>query len=354
MHGSGTARATWSEPEAKARSAPARIILDSALYWARRDAPGEVIFMKTAAAAALLVVAIATPAMAQYKADRIAGNIGLEAGSQAPPGIYLGYLGWSYPTDTLTDANGDPVGRGGGSLTTSLNGFLVSWVAQRKMFGANFGGTVVLPLIRNRLELNSLDVDSGLGYTDTIVTPAALGWHAGQTDVLASYSLYLPTGKYEAGGRENTGLGMIGQELSVGATVFDAARKWNGAANLAYEWHTKKNDLDLRVGQVATLEGGLGYNVYTKVNNPLPLITTFGLAGYTQFKVTEDSGADVLALVRGQKDRIFAVGPEMKVFIPQAKLTVIGRVMPEFGGRLRTEGLSISVSAAYIAKSFTP
>jgi hypothetical protein len=44
----------------------------------------------------------------------------------------------------------------------------------------------------------------------------------------------------------------------------------------------------------------------------------------------------------------------MKLFIPQAKLTVVGRVMPEVGGRLRTEGLSISVSAAYIAKSFTP
>ena len=307
--------------------------------------------MKTAAAA-LILVALATPAMAQYKADRIPGNVGLEAGTQAPPGVYLGYLGWFYPTDTLTDANGDPVGSGRGSLTTSLNGFLVSWVTQRKVVGANLGGVVVLPAIRNRLQLNSLDVDSGLAYTDTIVTPVALGWHAGQTDVLASYSLYLPTGKYEAGGSENTGLGMVGQELSVGTTVFDTARKWNGAANLAYEWHTNKKDQDLRVGQVVTLEGGLGYNVYTKIDNRLPLITTFGIAGYSQFKVTEDSGADVFALVRGQKDRIFGVGPEMKVFLPQAKLTVVGRVMPEFGGQLRTEGLSISISAAYIAKSF--
>ena len=311
--------------------------------------------MKTAAAA-LLLVALATPAMAQYKADRIPGSVGLEVGSQAPPGIYLGYLGWFYPTDTLRDANGDRVGSGENSLTVSLHSLAVSWVTPVKVVGANVGGTVGFPWIRNRLELNTLDIDtdSGLGYTDTIFTPVALGWHAGRTDVLASYTLYLPTGKFEAGGSGNTGLGMTGQELSVGTTVFDAGRKWHGAANLAYEWHTKKKDQDLRVGQVATIEGGLGYSIYTKVDNPLPLITTFGVAGYSQFKVTEDSGADVLALARAGKDRIFGLGPEVKVFIPQAKLMVLGRVLPEFGGRMRTEGLSIFVSAAYTAKSFTP
>jgi hypothetical protein len=309
--------------------------------------------VRTALAAALFSVAGIAPAMAQYRGDRIPGNAGLEVGSQPPPGIYVGYLGWFYPTDTVTDANGDVVGSGERSLRVSLNAVLVSWVTPLTVAGANVGGTVVLPWIRDRIEGNVLDIDSGLGYTDMIVTPVALGWHLGRTDLLASYSLYLPTGKYERGGRDNSGLGMLGQEVSFGTTIFGPTRHWHGAVNVAYEWHTEKKDLDLRVGQVATLEGGVGYSVYTKVNNPLPLISTFGVAGYGQFKVTEDSGEDLPALVRGGKDRVVALGPEVKVFIPQARLTVIGRVMPEFGAQLRTEGVSVSVSLAYVARSFS-
>ena len=308
--------------------------------------------MRAALGIVLLTLVTPIPVGAQYKGGRIPGNVGLEVGSQAPPGIYVGYLGWFYPTDTLKDANGHPVGTSQGSLTSSLNGVLVSWVTPVRIAGANLGGAAALPFIRNRLEANVLDVDTGVAYTDTILTPFSLGWHQGRMDLLASYSVYLPTGNYEAGGSDNSGLGMTGQELSFGTTVFDARRQWNGAANLAYEWHSRKNDQDLRVGHIATLEGGVGYSFYTKVNNPLPLVTTLGLAAYGQFKVTEDAGADVAALVRGLKDRVFALGPEMKVFIPQAKLTVIGRVMPEFGARVRTEGLSVSLSIVYIAKSF--
>jgi hypothetical protein len=88
------------------------------------------------------------------------------------------------------------------------------------------------------------------------------------------------------------------------------------------------------------------------VNNPLPLITNVGVVGYGQFKVTDDSGSAVSPLVRGEKDRVFGLGSEVNVFIPQARLTVIARVLPEFGARLRTQGTTISISVAYVAKSF--
>jgi hypothetical protein len=67
------------------------------------------------------------------------------------------------------------------------------------------------------------------------------------------------------------------------------------------------------------------------VNNLLPLITNVGVVGYGQFKVTEDSGSAVSPLVRGEKDRVFGLGGEVNVFIPQARLTVMARVLPEFG-----------------------
>jgi hypothetical protein len=76
---------------------------------------------------------------------------------------------------------------------------------------------------------------------------------------------------------------------------------WHAAGNFAYEWHTKKKDLDLRVGQILTLEYGAGRTPYKKINNPLPLITNIGLVGYGQFKVAEDNGSDASPLAGGEK-----------------------------------------------------
>ena len=133
--------------------------------------------MRVALGIVLLTLVTPIPVGAQYKGDRIPGNVGLEVGSQAPPGIYVGYLGWFYPTDTRKDANGNPAGTSQGTLRTSLNGFLVSWVTTVRITGANLGGAAARPFIRNRGRLNAL----------------------------ASYSVYLPTGNYEAGGSDNSG-----------------------------------------------------------------------------------------------------------------------------------------------------
>jgi hypothetical protein len=164
-----------------------------------------------------------------------------------------------YPTDTLNDQHGEQVGTGALEVKSVFHAPVIAWVTPYRIGGGHVGGSTLLPFIRNRLQANVLDVDTGLGYTDTALTPINIGWHRARTDVLAGYTLYLPSGKFDAGGRDNFGLGMVGQELSFGGTqYFDEEKLWHAAANLAYEWHTKKNDLDLRVGQIATIEGGVG------------------------------------------------------------------------------------------------
>jgi hypothetical protein len=291
-------------------------------------------------------------ARAQYKGLRIPGSAGLQAGTQAPPGIYVGNLFWVYPTDTLKDDNGDEIGSGNTSLTPMLEAILVSWVTNYKIFGGNVGGTVGLPWMKNLIERDLLDIDSGWGYSDSILTPLQIGWHKPRYDMLAGYTLYLPTGNYEAGGRDNSGFGMVAQELAFAATgFFDEKRLWHGAGSVAHEFHTKKNDVDIRVGQIMTIEGGFGRTFYKKVNNPLPLITNIGVIAYRQFKVTEDSGADVASIVEGLKDRVYGIGPEFNIFIPQAKLSVIARLVPEFGARVRTQGTTFTLTVVYAAKS---
>jgi hypothetical protein len=59
--------------------------------------------------AILCVLGCAVTSSAQYKGDHIPGFLGLESGTQAPPGIYAGDLLWIYPTSTIKDNNGNKV-----------------------------------------------------------------------------------------------------------------------------------------------------------------------------------------------------------------------------------------------------
>jgi hypothetical protein len=297
----------------------------------------------------LIVTIFPVLSQAQYKGDHIPGFLGLSSGSQAPPGLYMGNVVWVYPTSTVKEDDGRSINRG--SLTSTADIILVSVVTDYKVFGANVGGSAAFPFIKNRIQLNSLDLNTGFAYTDMFVS-GTLGWHVKRADITAGYNLYIPTGRFSSTGTDNTGLGMWGNELTVGTTVhLDQKGLWNAAANFGLEFHTDKSDTNINVGDLGTIEGGLGKTFYKKVSGPIPMIINLGLAGYAQFKVTGDSGSDIPPALRGFKDRVFALGPEFNMYIPKPRLTFLVRYEPEFGARNRTQGQTILFSIVWVAKS---
>lgn len=185
-----------------------------------------------------------------------------------------------------------------------------------------------------------------------IVTPVSLGWHRKRADFNAGYNLYIPTGRFSAGGTDNTGLGMYGNEFFVGTTVFlDEKRLWNAAGTFALEFHTDKKGTDINVGDMATIQGGVGRTFYRRVGGPIPQIFNLGVDYYAQFKVTGDSGSDIPPVLQGFKDRVFGIGPEFNVFFPTPRLTLLVRYEPEFGARVRTQGQTVVFQLAWVAKS---
>jgi hypothetical protein len=82
----------------------------------------------------LLTVLIPVCSYAQYKGDHIPGFIGLEAGTQAPPGLYVANVVWVYPTSTVKDNSGNAVSLPG-SLTSTADIILVSVVTNYKLLG---------------------------------------------------------------------------------------------------------------------------------------------------------------------------------------------------------------------------
>jgi hypothetical protein len=297
------------------------------------------------------LIFLVVPASAQYKGDHIPGFLGLDSGTQAPPGIYAGDLLWVYPTSTIKDDNGNKINQRG-SLTSTLDGILLSWVSNYKILGANYGATAVIPFIQNRIQVNSLNVDTGFAFTDMIVTPVSLGWHLKKADVSAAYNIYIPTGKFSANGTDNTGLGMVGNEFSLGSTVYlDQKKMWSTAGTFSLEFHTDKSGTNINVGDMATIEGGLGRKFYKKSSGPVPIIMNLGVDYYAQFKVTGDSGSDIPPALHGFKDRVFGLGPEFNIYLPKPRLTLLARYEPEFGARDRTQGQTIIFSIAWVAKS---
>jgi len=200
--------------------------------------------------------------------------------------------------------------------------------------------------------LNLLDVNTPFAYTDMFLG-ASLSWSLKRADIIAGYNLYIPTGRFSSGGTDNTGLGMWGNEFTIGTTVYlDQKKLWNVAATFALEFHTDKSGTNINVGDMGTVQGGVGRTFYKKVSGPVPMIMNFGVAGYAQFKVTGDSGSDIPPALRGYKDRVFGLGPEFKIYIPKPRLSLLVRYEPEFGVRLRTQGQTLAFSIGWVAKSF--
>jgi hypothetical protein len=263
----------------------------------------------------------------------------------------VGDLVYVYPTSTIKDNNGNSINLPG-SLTSTADAILMTVVTNYKIFGANIGASIGFPWIKNRIQLDALNFSTSYAYTD-MFGGFALGWHFKRADVTTGYNLYMPTGRFAPNASNNTGLGMWGNEFTLGSTVYlDQKRLWNAAANFALEFNTDKSGTNIHPGNLGTVEGGVGRTFYKKVSGPVPLVMNLGAAYYAQFKVTSDSGSDIPPPLQGFKDRVFAVGPEFNIYIPGPRLTLLARYEPEFAARVHTQGQTFVFSIIWVAHSW--
>jgi hypothetical protein len=280
---------------------------------------------RSAALGALALVGslvVASPASAQYLPNNFHGDFGVNSGTQPGPGFYLGIPFAQWNVDHVKDADGD-------TFLTPFQGFdvraffpTIVAVTPRKVLGANYGIMVAFPSSTIRPERASLEVvEPNWGFSDMYIVPLHLGWHTPRADYVAGYGFFAPTGRYEPGASDNAGLGMWGNEIQGGTTVFlDAARTVSVATTAFLEFHSNKKDQDLKVGTMLTLEGGGAYNV-PKIGG------AFGIGYYLQNKLSDDSGADVpVAALRALnlygQNRLFGIGPDVTMAVFQRGGTI--------------------------------
>jgi hypothetical protein len=279
----------------------------------------------------------------------IKGMYGMMAGTQPPPGLYVGAFGSVNWADELKTGGGDTIH--GPKLTQEVFGPLIMWISPYKILGADYGATVGVPFANTRVEFPRLadaTGSTGIAFSQLYVVPIQLGWHIkdplplspGGADITVHYAFYAPTGQYTPGATDNTSLGMWSNEVSARLTAyFDKDRVWSGSAALFYDFNSKKQGQDWTTGNPFTFMGGIGPTYGAKDSL---FSGWFGLVGYSQFQVTDTTGVDAPLLARLNKTRIYSAGPEFTTL--QGALTL--RYFWQFGGKFSTQGQGLYVQFA--------
>ena len=292
------------------------------------------------------------PAAAQFMSHNFRGDFGVLAGTQPPPGWYVagGYV--RFDTDTLRDNDGneitfDPLNRG----DVAANGYAVGFwrVTEKKILGGNYSFMAFPAFTDNKFQAPILGLygSTSVGLTDLYFQPINLGWHTKQSDYTAGIGMVAPTGSFDPEADDNLGLGMWSFELFGGGTwYFDEAKKWHFATVAFYETHSKKEDTDIRVGDILTLEGGLGRSFMEGA-------ITVGLAYDAQFKITEDDVGDlqpVFDLFNIGKHQVYSFGAEATLPLATKKKLygfVTARYMWDTGARNTFEGQTFVLLASF-------
>jgi len=295
----------------------------------------------------MLLLIISLPAIAQERGQYLPGTAGLNSGMQTPEGFTYANLFIWYPTSKFKDQNGDtaPINFDI-DLIADLN--LLAYTTKAKFLGATYGMAVVVPIVNTPVSLPRLDLDiSPTGVGDIYVEPINLGWKLKKADVKVAYGFVAPTGKFDEIGSDTTTTDYWGHEITFASTIYlDKTKLTQFSFNTNWEFHQKKRHEDLKVGNNMTLEAGVG-KIFVK--NQGKQLIQFGVIGYSEFQLTNDSGTAAPLLTANNKDRVFAIGPEFGVILPTKKFNFLARVLPEFGARNRTQGVTVVFA---IGKSF--
>ncbi len=292
---------------------------------------------------ALALFLAATPAEAQQDlGHKILGTLGSDAGIQIDPGLHVGDRVLVYGANTLKDRAGAsvPVGL---DLDAITNGIGVVGAIELSSLGMYLNVSLAIPLAHLSLTTDRPVVTIDLsGVGDIYVQPVKLGWRWRRAHLVAGYAFYAPTGHFDAGGKGGVGTGQWTSEFSAGGAVFfDEEHRVRLSMLGSCGVNSRKRGVDITKGATMQVQGGLAVTLLQ--------LFDIGVAGYALWQVADDTGTALPNVLRGARDRVFGLGPELAVALPpiRGKLTV--RYERDFGVRSRPAGEVLTLGLSLLA-----
>lgn len=278
---------------------------------------------------------------------KVLGGVGIDAGAQSEPGLYIAARVVRYASTELRDRVGDVVPVQGFDLD-ALGGTIGLAYVIKPARGPYLSFAFSAPVAKLSLSVDDprAAIDRS-GFGDMFVQPVKVGWRWRRFDAVSSYALYVPTGKFEPRGGSGIGRGFWTQQLSLGAAAYlSEDRTRRVSALVSYDDNFRKRGVDITRGNTVQVQGGAGAAV-AKVG-------VVGIAGYALWQVTDDQGSDLPPVLRGVRDRVFGVGPELQVALPKIRVRAELRMTFEFGVRARPEAEVLAGGLTYRAWSPPP
>jgi hypothetical protein len=270
-------------------------------------------------------------AYAQQSGHYLQGASGLENGSTAPPGLFISYLPYVYDINALKGPEGNTFLKP--DLSVVANNVVYAVTTQKKILGATYGLSFIVPVVNTRFDANVFDVSAqSAGVSDIYFAPVVLGWQKDKFNYLLNYGFYAPTGNFNPSSSMNPGLGFWENQIQAGATYsIDKKKLWNASLLTTWEINMSKTDLAVKPGPMFTGEYSFGHRFGQYKWNA-------GVAGYGYKKLSPDSGAGINPLLVGITDRSFGIGPEIKYTNINRHLSFDFRYEYQFGVEAKTSG----------------
>jgi hypothetical protein len=280
------------------------------------------------------------PTCAQLAGHYIGGATGLEDGSAAPPGFY----GTFFPVVERVNALKGPEGATFAKPDINVVANMVAYAVttQKKILGANYGLSVIFPVVNTRFTANLFNASAeSAGLSDIYFAPIVLGWEKGNLNYTVNYGFYAPTGSFDPSSALNPGLGYWEHQIQAGATYSIGKPKlWNTSFLTTWEVNHSRSG-DVKPGPMFTGEYSFGRRFDKYQMNA-------GVAGYGYKKLSADSGSGINPLLAGIIDRSFGIGPEWKYTNLKWRLGFDFRFEQQFAVQAKTSGNVFFISITYL------
>jgi hypothetical protein len=247
-----------------------------------------------------------------------------------------------YPASELRDRNGEIVEAPDVDIDAFGNALGIAGTIAVPAIDAYFSAALAVPLafVHTSAENPEAHFDR-FGLADIAISPLQAGWRFGRAQAVVSYTLYVPSGRLEISSHELS-RGQVSHQLSAGGTLaFDPQQRWFASALFSYDTYHQKRALDITRGDTLQFLGGIGMRPTQ--------VWEVGLAGAALAQIEDDHGAEVPAPLRGARERVFALGPEVALTVPAIRTAFRLRCEFEFGVRARPRGQIVVLSVAFAA-----
>jgi len=276
------------------------------------------------------------------------------------PGFYYVQYNVFYTTDTYKDRNGNTVDSIGPiDVDITVDSFAIVptfiWASPWKILGATYAVFAQTPFSNVSMQAalstttnHGVNIDeSQWGLGDFYIRPVWLGWNSKHFALSAAYGFYAPTGEYDNGAVDNTGLGFWTHAFTAGGTWFPWESQGTAVMiNGTYEINQDKDDADITPGDRFSLDWGISQ--FLPINKAQTLLLELGIAGYSQWQVDNDSGNDVNEVLN-VKDEVHGIGGQLGLVHAPWNASLAFRYMQEYDAEARFEAELFTLT---IAKGF--